>query len=98
MNQIERIQYFEGILDELEPAIGELERALEKYYKLQDKMKELEAYYDGPLWIKDYRDDEAGKFPSDLKRGILSEDGLYNLLGDNRRILEEIHSLCRQIQ
>ncbi len=86
MNQIERIQYFEKILDEVAPAIRELEQAIENYHGIQDKLKELEDYYDSPLWMKDYQDDEMGKLPSDLKRGVLSEDAVYNVLGDNKRL------------
>ena len=40
----------------------------------------LDAYYTGPLWKRDLADDEAGLLPSDLKRGVLSEDGIYDLL------------------
>ncbi|MBQ2991766.1 MAG: DUF4298 domain-containing protein, partial [Clostridia bacterium] len=28
----------------------------------------------------DYAADERGEWPADLKRGVLSQDGLYNLL------------------
>ena len=30
--------------------------------------------------------DEAGNLPPDLKRGVLSEDGIWNLLSDYREI------------
>ena len=33
-------------------------------------------------WIKDFENDERGELPLDLKRGVLSEDGLYNLLSE----------------
>ena len=45
-----------------------------------DLLKELLDYYDGGLWLQDYFLDEQGKLPENLKRGILSQDGLYNLL------------------
>jgi len=35
---------------------------------------------DSGQWLADYELDEAGGLPPDLKRGVLSEDGLYNLL------------------
>jgi hypothetical protein len=38
------------------------------------------------LWKLDYAADEAGKLPPDLKRGVLSEDGIWNLLSDYREI------------
>ena len=39
-------------------------------------------------WRKDFEADEAGKLPQDLKRGVLSEDGLWNLLSDYGRLKE----------
>ena len=42
----------------------------------------LKEYLDSGQWRLDYEADEAGEIPSDLKRGVLSEDGLYNLLTD----------------
>ena len=82
MNQIERIQYYEAILDEAVEAVRMLDEALENYGNVQDKIKELEAYYDSPLWMKDYKEDEEGKIPKDLKRGVLSEDAVYNFLSE----------------
>ena len=40
----------------------------------------LSAYYSSDAWKRDYAADEAGLLPKDLKRGVLSEDGIYNLL------------------
>lgn len=90
MNQIERIQYYEKILDEAKFAIRKLDEALENYLNLQEEIKELGDYYDSPLWMKDYRDDEEGKLPYDLKRGVLSEDGVYNVLADHGRLQDFI--------
>ena len=45
-----------------------------------ETIKQLDKYYRSPLWKEDFAADEAGKLPSNLKRGVLSEDGLYNLL------------------
>lgn len=40
----------------------------------------LEDYYESGQWLKDYEADERGELPSDLKRGVLSQDGIYDLL------------------
>ena len=40
----------------------------------------LAEYYGSDEWKQDFADDEAGRLPKDLKRGVLSEDGLWNLL------------------
>lgn len=80
MNQIQRIQHMEQILNEGKEAVQALEDALERYQALKPRLKELEAYYSSPLWMQDFEDDNAGKLPRDLPRGVLSEDAVYNLL------------------
>ena len=40
----------------------------------------LAAYMDGGDWRADYEADEQGLIPRCMKRGVLSQDGLYNLL------------------
>lgn len=48
-------------------------------------LKTLEDYYTNGQWLKDYVLDEMGYLPADLKRGVLSEDGVCNLLDDIRQ-------------
>ena len=45
-----------------------------------DDLSILLDYYENGQWLRDYRLDEQGLLPSDLKREILSEDGFYNYL------------------
>lgn len=42
--------------------------------------KTLSEYLSRGKWLHDYELDEQKLLPRDLKRGVLSEDGLYNLL------------------
>ena len=63
-------------------AVIELSAALENYEAVQEDIAELERYYGSEVWKQDYADDEAGRLPTDLKRGVLSEDGIWNLLED----------------
>lgn len=96
MKQTERIQYYEAILDEAETLIKELSEALENYSSIQNKIKELEIYYLGPIWMQDYKDDEEGKIEKDLKRGVLSEDAVYNLLSEQTVIKERMEEILKQ--
>ena len=57
-----------------------LERALADPQEAEDALAQLAAYYSSPLWLQDYEADEAGLLPADLKRGVLSQDTLYDLL------------------
>lgn len=42
-------------------------------------VKQLSEYYFGGQWQEDYALDEQRCLPDDLKRGVLSQDGLYDL-------------------
>lgn len=43
----------------------------------------LREYMDSGRWKADFEADERGEIPSGLKRGVLSEDGLYDLLQEH---------------
>ena len=49
---------------------------------IKDDIAELSKYYGSELWKLDFAADEAGHLPPALKRGVLSEDGIWNLLAD----------------
>lgn len=69
---IKRISEMERLFDNISEGKGTSE----------DKAK-LEAYYTGKDWRFDFELDEAGLLPAGLKRGVLSEDAVYDLLEDN---------------
>ncbi len=46
----------------------------------EDVLDALRAYMDSGEWLSDFEADERGEIPPQIKRGVLSEDGLYNLL------------------
>lgn len=52
----------------------------------QEAVAALSKYYGSRLWRKDLADDEAGRLPADLKRGVLSEDGIWNVLEEWREL------------
>ena len=80
----------EEILDIAVKKMDALEQSIAEFKEYQEKIQELEAYYTSPEWKADLALDEAGKLPKDLKRGVLSEDGIYNVLERNKELLEII--------
>ena len=87
--RILRIERYEEIYDKLSRSVCEAESALEALEALEalaPELAELEAYYTGPYWKTDFAADEAGKLPPELKRGVLSEDGVYGLLAEAARL------------
>jgi len=96
MTQIERIQHMEEILTEATNAASALLAALKRHQDIQPRIAELEAYYTSSQWMRDYEDDCAGKLPKDLKRGVLSEDAVFNMLLTQHE-LKEILRVYAQI-
>ena len=96
MTQIERIARMEQYLDEANASIAELTAALNQYDAVQDKIHALTSYYDGGTWREDYEADEAGRLPKGLKRGVLSQDALYNLLSDHRALLLRMSEITKE--
>lgn len=78
--QIERITRYESRMQEAEELLQSEDDSAEAISRLWCLAQELDAYYTSDEWKQDYVDDEAGLLPQDLKRGVLSEDGLYDLL------------------
>ncbi len=95
IEQIQRIVRMEEKHDRIRDVMDRLLPLLEEYGSLQEEISELVEYYQSE-WRRDYEDDEKGKFPSELKRGILSEDTLYDLLCDNDSVLDKMRDLISQ--
>lgn len=88
--QIARIRRMERNLNTAVAAVKRLEAALDKWEAVQDAIAALDEYYGSDLWRQDFADDEAGLLPADLKRGVLSEDGIWNLLSDVRSLNDRL--------
>ena len=81
MTNIERIMEMEQRMDRVDEALHALESALDTIIGLEDDILKLDDYYSSDEWKYDFRADESGLLPQDLKRGVLSEDGIWDLLG-----------------
>ena len=93
MEQEERITQMEQRMERAAAAVMSLSAALDRYEEVLEDISALEAYYDSDVWKQDFADDEAGKIPADLRRGVLSEDGIWNLLTDARELVERLHKI-----
>ena len=88
--QLSRIRKMERRLNRASAAVKRLEAALDKWEDAQEAIAALNEYYGSDLWKQDLADDEAGRLPADLKRGVLSEDGIWNLLTDCRELTSRL--------
>lgn len=88
--QIERIAHYEALMNGAEKAIADLQAALTAFEAAQDSVRALSGYYGSEQWKRDFADDEAGLLPGEMPRGVLSEDGIYNLLTENQQLLKKL--------
>lgn len=84
---IKRVREMEGRFDKLTGILRALEEALSEFKASKDDLDALRNYMDSGQWLKDFEADEAGMIPDGLKRGVLSEDALYDLLQEADRII-----------
>ena len=97
MNQTERIKLMEQYYDEAKSTLRTFSEMLSAYREVQSRLRKLAGYYSSEDWRKDFEDDEAGKLPQGLKRGVLSEDGIYNLLSENTSLQAETLRVIAEI-
>lgn len=88
--QIARIRQMERRLDRALLAVKRLSTALDKWEAVQEDIAALDKYYGSDEWKQDFADDEAGLLPAALKRGVLSEDAIWNLLADCKELNKKV--------
>lgn len=75
--EIQKIQEMESIYDELEALLAKED--LQNIQENKERWQKLFDWYFHGTWQQDHKKDEEGYFPKDLKRGVLSEDAIYDL-------------------
>ena len=80
MDNIDRINEMEAILDECRQAIDNLQGSLETMDQLKERLGRLFAYYGSEEWYED----RERELPPGVKAGVLSEDLIYDLIMDTR--------------
>ncbi len=86
--RLAKIREMEQILNEANSLMNKMEQLQQSWTDLLPKIRELENYY-ADEWQDDYNADERGEIPTEMVRGVLSEDAVYNLLIAHREIALE---------
>lgn len=97
MDQINRISLMEDYLNNGIDAVANLKAAFDTYEEVLIQINTLVQYYGSATWFKDFEDDRANKLPKDLNRGVLSEDGIFNFMTENRELLERIKTFTIKV-
>ena len=77
---IDRVKKMELYFDTICDAVALNPNAVSEDEKIAEMFYELLGYYENGQWLKDYESDERKELPSDLKRGVLSQDAFYERL------------------
>ena len=85
--EIQRITDLEYKFNEVSRVMAELDMAIDEYIDIKNYIGDLKDYMESGQWRKDFEADERGEIPAEIERGVLSEDGLYDLLEDVDKIL-----------
>ena len=86
----ERVEAMSAAYERAGSAVEAMNRALEALEGAKDDLARLDGYQRSGQWLKDYEANEAGKIPGNINCGVLSEDGLYNLLSDYDAIVKRL--------
>ncbi len=87
-NTVARVKRMEENLDLVRKTVDQTPEDIFKNEGVCKAVKELNKYSRSGLWLHDFERDEKNGLPRNLKRGILSEDLLYNLLCDVDEIVK----------
>lgn len=90
MEQTERIKEMEQRMNRASMAVMGLSAALDHFEAAKNDIDMLNTYYGSSEWKEDFDADQQNLLPKDLKRGVLSEDGLWNLLEDYRELKKRL--------
>ena len=88
-NRIKRITEMEAAMDKVSKVLDGIHDKLSELKKLTGDIDKLEEYYENE-WRDDFDADERGELPGNLKRGVLTEDALYELLEEVERYMDYV--------
>ena len=93
---VNRIKAMEKRMRRAEKVLKSMEYALDEWDMMNSDLKVLNKYLGSEDWKADLKTDEEGMLPANLRRGVLSEDGIWNLLVDQRVLIQRLYELIKK--
>ena len=84
---------YERISNSYSEILQNLNDALDRFEQSQEEYRELSIYYGSEAYHEDWEEEKKGLY-DEIPRGVLSEDGVYNLLSDHFEICVRMLELC----
>lgn len=76
----DRIREMEQCFDTLQKASAIQASGIWENPSCREMLRSLTQYYESGQWLSDFELDEQGFLPEDLKRGVLSQDAVFDFL------------------
>ena len=92
---LKRVREMEDRYDEFTRVLAELDNAISEFKDYKADLTILQEYMDSGQWKADFEADEAGRIPVEVKRGVLSEDGLYDLMQGADEIIQRAKEILK---
>ncbi len=100
MEKYEHITKMENIMVQQGEMLKEMNQILDAIEAHREKYRELLTYYYSEQRSQDLDDDANHLIPETMSRGVLSEDGIFDLIGDYRdtafRMLESAVQMIKE--
>lgn len=97
MDPVKRISEMEKILNDHNDLIEKLREAIEKFADHQDEYRKLSDYYSSETYFEDLERYDRGEIPEDLPCGVLSEDAVFDLFGENYNVAIDMLELATEV-
>jgi hypothetical protein len=95
---LNRIKGMEKRMRRAGKILKSMEYALDEWDMMNSDLKALNKYLGSEEWKADLKADEEGLLPANLRRGVLSEDGIWNLLVDHRVLMQRLYEMIKNEQ
>ena len=70
---------------------------IERIRQMEQQFEKALAATKSDAWKQDFADDESERLPKDLKRGVLSEDAIWNLLADSHELNQRLQEVATKL-
>ena len=91
----QRVLTNSALLEDVEEALSQAEKGVEMLIGQWENVCNLNDYLESGQWLADFEADERGELRKDLPRGVLSEDGLYNVI---ERLQELLGAMAQLVE
>ena len=95
MDRNKRVAEMEAILNKHTEAVNAFRKALTAFEEAQTAYDKLDDYYSSQDWFDDVEAFDKGEITVDC--GVLTEDAVYDLIGDNYDMAKEMIRVANSI-